>query len=147
MSFDAIALTLALALILGAGAAAAEPKRIDALDGFGAVEDLDIVFVDVSWPIRAEEEARFEGCAFGELLDVARLAAPSEDHHLLVEIRPGDPSRHAANLAYCAYAPADGGSMTRIAVRGCYLAHALSIPTARQLLLAPLPARACGVGE
>ena len=55
-----------------------------------------------------------------------------------------------ANLFTCEYDPAratedDPGTTYRL--RGCFLPQSVSIPTAVQWVLNPLPASACGLGD
>ncbi|MEZ6013459.1 MAG: hypothetical protein R3C08_16515, partial [Hyphomonas sp.] len=71
-------------------------------------------------------------------------------NHLLLDVHLGAPDRHAANLLSCNYAPqfgteSDFGTTTRLT--GCYFANAVSIPTAVQWILNPLPADACHYGD
>ena len=78
------------------------------------------------------------------------VSVPTGSNHLLLDIRPGSPDHHAANMVSCNYAPAfstdtDAGHVIRI--KGCYFAHAVSIPTAIQWVLNPLPAGDCTAGD
>ena len=75
------------------------------------------------------------------------VSVPTGSNHLLLEVRPGTPELHAANMVSCDYAPqyatdTDPGHVTR--VKGCYFANSVSIPTAVQWILNPLPASDCG---
>ena len=90
-----------------------------------------------------------DGCEFGPVeADMVMVATGS--NHMILEVRTGDPEQHAGNLLSCNYDPNlisdDGfGHMTRL--KGCFFAHAISIPTAVHWRLNPLPAEACGFGE
>jgi hypothetical protein len=90
-----------------------------------------------------------DGCEFGPVeADTVMVATGS--NHMLLEVRMGDPVQHAGNLLSCNYDPNlisdDGfGHMTRL--KGCFFAHATSIPTAVHWRLNPLPAEACGFGD
>lgn len=119
----------------------------------GTLENYDIALLDLSLEVSPEQglfyrtraggDAYVKECAFGPLDAVGEISPSLPDNHLLVTIRIGDPERHAANAAFCEYA--GGPPIGRLAVRGCYLALSFSVPTARQLLLNPLPASACGL--
>ena len=93
--------------------------------------------------------ANLEGCEFGGVeADTVMIGTGS--NHMILEVLMGAPETHAANLLSCNYAPEliseDGfGHMTR--VKGCFLAHSISIPTAVHWRLHPLPASACGFGD
>lgn len=106
---------------------------------------------DVAISALTDEGAQvtIESCPFGPLDGLARLDLPLRDNHLIVEAEPGDPNRHAANAVFCEYAPenlaSDAGNPERLTVRGCFLALNFSIPTAKYVLLRPLPADACGL--
>ena len=90
-----------------------------------------------------------EGCEFGPVeADTVMVATGS--NHMILEVHMGDKAQHAANLLSCNYDPAliteEGfGHMTRL--KGCFMAHAISIPTAVHWRLHPLPAEACGFGD
>lgn len=164
----------AILAAIGAFAQAAEPVRIEvtvpavedprlaeAVGAFSQLEDGAIVALQVGVDLGAEVFAsalcaagdwrEISSCGFGPVEDVRRLDLPLRDNHLIVEIEPGDPNLHAANAVFCEYAPENlagaTGNPERLTVRGCYLAMSFSIPTARHLLLRPLPAAACGIGE
>lgn len=123
---------------------------------WGAIEDHTVVALDLhvaldgetGVPIRnaGRSWTSMRDCDFGLLADVAEIAPPTGDNHLVVTVRPGDPGRHAANAAFCEYAPAPEAADLRQALRlrGCFLAMSFSIPTARHLVLNPLPAHRCG---
>ena len=83
-------------------------------------------------------------------IDASAVSISTGSNHMLLEVRPGTPEEHAANLVSCDYAPqfatdSEIGHVTR--VKGCYFAHATSIPTAVSWILNPLPASACGFGD
>jgi len=83
-------------------------------------------------------------------VDAKSVSVSTGSNHMLLEVRVGTPELNAANLVSCDYAPQymsdfDPGHVTR--VKGCYFAHATSIPTAVWWILNPLPASACGFGD
>jgi hypothetical protein len=78
------------------------------------------------------------------------VSVPTGSNHLLLDIRPGSPDRHAANMVSCNYAPqySDETSLGHvIRIKGCYFANSVSIPTAIQWILNPLPASGCNAGN
>lgn len=86
----------------------------------------------------------------GPVDDVKSINIRTGSNHIVLDVRPGSPEQYGANLVSCDYAPQymtdfDPGHVTR--VKGCYFAHATSIPTAVWWILNPLPARACGIGD
>lgn len=89
------------------------------------------------------------GCGYGPL-EAAVISVPTGSNHMLLDVRMGSPVDHPANLLACEYDPA---SMTAHApgtvyrLRGCFLPQSVSIPTAVQWVLNPLPASACGLGD
>jgi len=88
-------------------------------------------------------------CGFGPM-DAGVLAVPTGSNHMLLDVRMGSPVDHPANLFTCEYDPAsatgdDVGTTYRL--RGCFLPQSVSIPTAVQWVLNPLPASACGLGD
>ena len=90
-----------------------------------------------------------EGCEFGPV-DAKTVVVGTGSNHMILEVRMGNSDLHAANLVSCNYDSAlitesGTGHMTR--VKGCFLAHAVSIPTAVHWRLNPLPAEACGFGD
>jgi hypothetical protein len=88
-------------------------------------------------------------CDFGPV-EAREISVPTGSVHMLLDIRMGNPDQHAANLLSCNYAPdliTDDGLGHRTRVTGCYYAHSVSIPTAVQWVLNPLPAEACGNGD
>jgi len=90
-----------------------------------------------------------EGCEFGPVdADIVRVATGS--NHMILEVRMGHPDQHAANLLSCNYDPSlisEGGFGHVTRLKGCFLAHAIAIPTAVQWRLNPLPASACSFGD
>ncbi|MEO0719121.1 MAG: hypothetical protein AAFZ06_09620 [Pseudomonadota bacterium] len=95
------------------------------------------------------ETVRLDSCDFGPVEGLAQIDLPVRDNHLLVDVVLGDPTRHAANVLFCEYAPenlgAEKGRAERLTLRGCFMAHQFSIPTAQYMVLRPLPASACGL--
>ncbi len=88
-------------------------------------------------------------CEYG-VVDAGELSVRTGSNHILMDIRMGTPGEHAANLLACDYAPEhmtdfEPGHETRL--KGCFYAHAVSIPTAIQWVLNPMPASACGFGD
>ncbi len=88
-------------------------------------------------------------CGFGPVAaDV--ISVPTGSNHMLLDVRMGSPVDHPANLFTCEY-DADNitdetfGTVYRL--RGCFLPQSVSIPTAVQWVLNPLPASACGLGD
>ncbi len=69
---------------------------------------------------------------------------------MLLDVRLGTPESHPSNLLSCEYDTAfltdeSVGEVWRL--RGCFLPQSVSIPTAVQWVLNPLPASACGIGD
>jgi len=88
-------------------------------------------------------------CSFGPL-DAGVISVPTGSNHVLLDVRMGSAVDHPANLLTCEYDPAlataeDPGTAYRL--RGCFLPQSVSIPTAVQWVLNPLPASACGLGD
>lgn len=88
-------------------------------------------------------------CGFGPQA-AGVLSVPTGSNHMLLDVRMGSPVDHPANLFTCEYDPAratedDPGTTYRL--RGCFLPQSVSIPTAVQWVLNPLPASACGLGD
>ena len=159
------ALILALA-IWPVGAAAADVQSIvTSLPGnedFEAPEPLQNMEEGVVWldltirpPLavsieRADGTIEDDGCDGHGPVEARSVSVPTGSNHLVLDVRPGTPDLHGANLVSCDYAPeymtdVDPGHVTR--VKGCYFAHATSIPTAVWWILNPLPASACGFGD
>lgn len=88
-------------------------------------------------------------CGFGPV-EVAEVSVPTGSNHMLMSVRMGTPVDHPANLLSCDYDPS---AMTEVSpgqvvrLRGCFLPQSVSIPTAVQWVLNPLPANACGLGD
>lgn len=83
-------------------------------------------------------------------MDAKSVSVSTGSNHMLLEVRMGTPEQHAANIVSCDYAPQymtdeDFGHVTR--VKGCFYAHATSIPTAVWWILNPLPGEACRYGD
>lgn len=88
-------------------------------------------------------------CTFGPV-DAGEVSVPTGSNHMLLDIRLGARETFAANLLSCEYAPSvatDESAGTAVRVRGCFLPQPVSIPTAVQWVLSPLPAAACGIGD
>lgn len=88
-------------------------------------------------------------CGFGPV-SAGEVSVPSGSNHMLLSVRMGTPADHPANLLSCDYDPSEmtdesPGVIYRL--RGCFLPQSVSIPTAVQWVLNPLPASACGLGD
>lgn len=88
-------------------------------------------------------------CGFG-VVEAGEVSVPTGSNHMLLDVRMGSPESHPANLLTCEYDPAymteeSPGQVVRL--RGCFLPQSVSIPTAVQWVLSPLPASACGLGD
>jgi hypothetical protein len=88
-------------------------------------------------------------CGFGPV-EVGEVSVPTGSNHMLMSVRMGTPVDHPANLLSCDYDPSEMtdesvGQVVRL--RGCFLPQSVSIPTAVQWVLNPLPAAACGLGD
>ncbi|MEL6980427.1 MAG: hypothetical protein AAGM38_17360 [Pseudomonadota bacterium] len=155
----ACAATAALMSVAGGpGAAAGGAPLIQVEAGeaaaaaFDAVADGAIMRLDFSVRIDAERDPEWrraafglaaDECPFGALTPIAAARPPSGDPALLLEIRLGAPERHAANLASCEHVIDERGPGAALRLRGCFLAHLVSVPTARLFVLHPLEAAAC----
>lgn len=90
-----------------------------------------------------------ESCDFG-VVEAGIVSVPTGSYHMLLDVALGSREQHPANLFSCEYDP---GLMTedhaghRWRLRGCFLPHSVSIPTATLWALNPLPASACGIGN
>lgn len=149
--------------------AAAEPQKVQEIVAdlpgpveFEAPETLQameegVVLLDLSIAPELEPSlinadgsaAGLEGCEFGAV-EADTVMVETGSNHIILEVLMGDPDAHAANLLSCNYAPTlisddDFGHMTRL--KGCFMAHSISIPTAVHWRLHPLPAAACGFGD
>lgn len=160
----------AAALVLAGGYASAlaaeqgEVRRVSATaapytEAFAEVADGDVVSLDLRMAPSPEMLSQFsagsldeveipralEGeCPFGPLEPLReRLGIPTGDNHFLLSAVLGDSERHAANLASCEYRVGPEGPSAEFRLRGCFLALEVAIPTARQVLLRPMPASAC----
>ena len=159
------ALILALA-VMPAGLAGADVQQVVAslpgdveFEAPAALQDMTEgpVWLDLSIappldPSWQQEDGSWSGivCDSHGEVSAKSVSVPTGSNHLLLEIRPGSPDRHAANMISCNYAPqystdTDLGHVVRI--KGCYFASSIAIPTAVQWILNPLPARDCGLGD
>lgn len=159
------AMILALAA-LPAGAAAGDVRTVVAdLPGpveFEAPEALQVleegpVWLDLSIappldPAGQQEDGSWSGivCDSHGEVSAKSVSVPTGSNHLLLEVRPGTSEQHAANMVSCNYAPqySDETSLGHvIRIKGCYFANSISIPTANQWILNPLPAGDCAAGN
>lgn len=88
-------------------------------------------------------------CGYGPL-DAGVISVPTGSNHMLLDVRMGSSVDHPANLFACEYDPGnitDDTLGTVYRLRGCFLPQSVSIPTAVQWVLNPLPASACGLGD
>ncbi len=93
--------------------------------------------------------APIAGCDFGPM-DAGVISVPTGSNHMLLDVRMGSPVDHPASLFACEYDPNNISGETLGTVyrlRGCFLPQSVSIPTAMQWVLNPLPAAACGLGD
>ena len=160
------AIILALVTCWSAAAAGAEVQQVEAtLPGdieFEAPEALQNLQEGVVWldltiaPSLEPSIVMSDGtwsdnqCDGHGPVDAKSVSVSTGSNHMIMEVRVGTPELNAANLVSCDYAPQymtddDPGHVTR--VKGCYFAHATSIPTAVWWILNPLPASACGFGD
>lgn len=163
-------ITLAI-LVTAACTAQAEPRKVKQVTALlphdvefeapAALEDIldgDVVSLDITMgadamPSLGQSDGTFASlsreCAFGTI-DAREVSIPTGSNHLLMTLRMGSPGQHAANLLSCEYMPSMqiGENIGQVArVRGCFLVHAVSIPTATQLVLNPLPAQMCNAAD
>lgn len=160
-------LAATVAVVLGAAPGlATEVKRIVVegpmlSPGFKDVGEGDLVSIDVTIALEksvlsqfgyegfeevaeADEGMLVAGCPYGALSPLSDVVQiPTGDTHFLLSMRFGDPHSHAANLASCEYKPGAEVAQTVMRFRGCFLALTLSVPTARHVMLHPLPAIEC----
>ncbi len=125
-------------------------------ESFERIEDLSVVALNLSLALspsapvgltyRSGGKELLQSCSYGPIEDVSEVDPSTPSNHLLVDIRPGSPERHAANGVFCEYALDRGAVVGEgfLTVQGCYLARVFSIPTARQVSLRPLVPQACG---
>jgi hypothetical protein len=126
-----------------------------ALDGLMPEQTL---WLDIVLPIGylpnvrrgAEWTSLSPDCAHGIVSGLDEIALPSGSNHLILSVIPGMPEHHAANLVACEYAvpdasPGASADPVRVRVTGCFMVHEVAIPTARQLVLHPRAAEACGL--
>ena len=159
------ALILALA-ICPAGPAVAEVQQVvvslpgdtefEAPEALQSLEEgtvwLDLTVAPPLDPSVQGQDGSWSGivCDSHGEISAKSVSVPTGSNHLLLDIRPGSPDLHAANMISCNYAPqystdTDLGHVVRI--KGCYFASSIAIPTAVQWILNPLPARDCGLGD
>ncbi|MEM5516711.1 hypothetical protein WNY37_07100 [Henriciella sp. AS95] len=133
-------------------------SRFEAPAGLEALTDRDVVLLDLSmlplaWPGVLQEDGTYatpQTCDFGMLDGVERISVPTGSNHLLMDVHIGDTVHHPANGLSCEYSPVLGGPQqdwARMRLSGCFIVRDVSIPTARQLVLNPLPGSACGLYE
>lgn len=113
---------------------------------------LDLSIAPPSGPSVQLEDGSWSGivCHSHGEVSAKSVSVPTGSNHILLDIRPGTPQQHAANMISCNYAPqySDGTSPGHvIRIKGCYFANSVSIPTATQWILNPLPASACKTGD
>ena len=131
-------------------------------EALGSIEDLadgDIALVDLNmlplaWPSVMQPDGTYitlQTCDFGMIENVEKVSVPTGSNHLLMSVWIGNREDHPANGLSCEYAPIIGGEApqdwARMRLTGCYLVRDVSIPTARELVLNPLPATACGLHD
>lgn len=133
--------------------------EFEALQGLEDLADRDVVLLDLNmlplaWPSVSDADGNQttpQTCDFGMMEDVEHVSVPTGSNHLLMSVWLGNREDHAANGLSCEYAPVTGGDApqdwARMRLTGCYMVRSVSIPTARQLVLNPLPASACGLHE
>ena len=93
--------------------------------------------------------ATAESCDYG-VVDASAVSVPTGSNHMLIHAEVGSPVSHPANLLACEYDASQIMELTpgvRWRLKGCFLPHAVSIPTATLWQLNPLPASACGIGD
>lgn len=93
--------------------------------------------------------AQPESCTYG-VVEASAVSVPTGSNHMLIHAELGSPVNHPANLLACEYDPSQIMELTpgvRWRLKGCFLPHAVSIPTATLWQLNPLPASACGIGD
>ena len=112
---------------------------IEAL-GDGDIAWLDLEAVDGTF-------STSENCDFGMIETAGRVHVPTGSSHLLMSVRTGTPDLYAANGLSCEYDAADPGGRGQMRLTGCYYVRVVSIPTARELVLNPLPASACALHD
>ena len=133
--------------------------EFEALAGLEGLADRDVVLLDLNmlplaWPSVEQADGTYttpQTCEFGMLDDVKSISVPTGSNHLLMDVTIGDAVHHPANGLSCEYSPINGGEApqdwARMRLSGCYIVRDVSIPTARQLVLNPLPGSACGLYE
>ena len=128
----------------------------EALQGLEDLADRDVVLLDLdmlplAWPSVMDANGKYttpQACEFGMIEGVEKVSVPTGSNHLLVDVWLGNREDHPANGLSCEYSPLaaeEAERWARMRLTGCYLVREMSIPTARQLILNPLPASACGL--
>ncbi len=128
---------------------------LETLPAIEALGDGDIAWLDLdlsakAWPGLEAVDGTFstsENCGFGMIETAGRVHVPTGSSHLLMSVRTGTPDLYAANGLSCEYDAADPGGRGQIRLTGCYYVRVVSIPTARELVLNPLPASACALHD
>lgn len=90
-----------------------------------------------------------ESCDYG-VVEASAVSVPTGSNHMLVNAELGTHVSHPANLLACEYDPGQITEMSpgvRWRLKGCFLPHQVSIPTAILWQLNPLPASVCGIGD
>ena len=133
--------------------------EFEALQVIESLEDGDIAWLDLdmlplAWPSVAQEDGTYttpQTCEFGMVEGVETVAVPTGSNHQLMTVWLGNREQHPANGLSCEYAPIVGGEApqdwARMRLTGCYYVRAVSVPTARELVLNPLPPSACGLHD
>ena len=133
--------------------------EFEAAAGLEDLQDRDVVLLDLkmlpmAWPSVVQADGTYvtpQTCEFGMIEGVEQVSVPTGSNHLLMEVWLGDRRYNAANGLSCEYSPVfegeTGQNWARMRLTGCYLVRDVSIPTARQLVLNPLPASACGLHD
>ena len=130
--------------------------EFEALQGLEDLQDRNVVLLDLdmlplAWPSVMDARGKYttpQSCAFGMIEGVEKVSVPTGSTHLLVDVWLGNRADHPANGLSCEYSPLASDETERWArmrLTGCYLVRAVSIPTARELVLSPLPGSACGL--
>lgn len=133
--------------------------EFEALASIEALEDGDVAHVDLTmlpqaFPSTLEKGGEWTtpvGCEFGMIEKIEAVSVATGSNHLLMSVWLGNRNDHAANGLSCEYSPTPGAEApndwAQIRLTGCYLVRSVSIPTARELVLNPLPASACGLHD
>lgn len=143
------------ALVKQATGALPAETGFDALPVLETLADGDIAWLDLvlspsAWPGLEAADGTFstpDRCSFGMIETAGRIQVPTGSNHLLMSVRTGAPDLYAANGLSCEYDAADPGGRGQMRLTGCYYVRVVSIPTARELVLNPLPASACALHD